>query len=67
MLLSRPWVSENCDTSRHACAGDEAAQVESLNRMSTPALKHLLEARGISTAGMLERGDLLAAAASLSA
>ncbi len=50
-----------------ACAVDEAAQVESLNRMSTPALKHMLEARGVSTAGMVERGDLLAAAASLSA
>ena len=49
------------------CAGaaDEAAQVESLNAMSTPQLKHFLEARGVSTAGMLERGDLVAAAASV--
>ena len=40
--------------------------MESLNAMTTPQLKHLLEARGVSTAGMLERGDLIAAAASLS-
>ncbi len=44
----------------------EAAHVESLNKTSTSELKHYLEARGVSTAGMLERGDLIAAAASLS-
>ena len=54
------------DTLLGADAAAEAAHVESLNKMSTAELKRYLEARGVSTVGMLERGDLIAAAASLS-